>query len=239
MTVVGVVAGQLTVEQAMVATLERWLPEYVVAAARRYAAAGTFGINTPAMELLLKGYAELLADPSGAHSGLPFKPRGITVAKSFEDWPVHALPHVQVLSPSWTPNGGSQNGRSFKYQIQVACLVGAQQHDDTRLIRACYEDAILGAVTQHSGLGGVAAGVDLVGGGGAQFNEMAEADSETFQGALTVFEVTLENVLDTTAGPSVPIEPVEGVPPQWPANPTLDEDATTATLVPSALGDPL
>jgi hypothetical protein len=224
MTVVGVVAGQLTVEQAMVATLEKWLPEYVVSAARRYAAAGVAGYDTAEMEAQLATYE------------FPFRPKGITVAKSFEDWPVNALPHVQVLSPSWTPNGGSQNGRSFKYQIQVACLVGAQQHDDTRLIRACYEDAILGLVTQHPGLGGIAAGVDVVGGGGAQFSEVSEADSETFQGAITVFEVTLENVLDTKNGPIEPLEEVAGVPPEWPADPTVEEDGAQATLEPELLG---
>jgi hypothetical protein len=224
MTVVGVVAGQLTVEQAMVATLEKWLPEYVVAAARRYAAAGTSGIDTAAMAAMLTAYE------------FPFRPRGVTVAGSFEDWPVNALPHVQVLSPSWTPNGGSQNGRSFKYQIHVACLVGAQDHDDTRLLRACYEDAILGAVTQHPGLGGVAAGVDVVGGGNASFNEVAEADSKTFQGSMTVFEVVLENVLDTQNGPVEPLEEVEGVPPEYPAGPTLDEDGTSVELDPEPLG---
>jgi hypothetical protein len=223
MTVVGVVAGQLTVEQAMVATLQKWLPEYVVSAARRYAIAETFGINTASMEAMLTAYE------------FPFRPRGVTVAKSFEDWPVNALPHVQVLSPSWTPNGGSQDGRSFKYQIQVACLVGAQDHDDTRLIRACYEDAILGLVTQHPGLGGVAAGVDVVGGGGAQFSEVSEADSKTFQGAITVFEVVLENVLDTKNGPIEPLPEEGGVPPEWPADPTVEEDGAKATLVPEQL----
>jgi hypothetical protein len=220
--VVGVTAGQLTVEQAMVATLEKWLPEYVVAAARRYAAADTFGVTTAAMAAMLAAYE------------FPFKPRGVTVAKSFEDWPVNALPHIQVLSPSWAPHGGSQAGRSFKYQIQVACLVGAQDHDDTRLIRACYEDAILGLVTQHPGLGGVAAGVDIIGGGGAQFSEMSEADSQTFQGAVTVFDVLLENVLDTKNGPVEPLPEEAGVPPEWPADPLL-EDAEV-TLVAEPLG---
>lgn len=224
MTVVGVVAGQLTVERAMVATLKKWLPEYVVNAARRYCREPDSPITPEELEAMLSAYK------------FPFRPRGVTVAKSFEEWPVNALPHVQVLSPSWSPNGGSQKGRSFKYRIHVADLVGAQQKDDTRLIRACYDDAILGLVTQHPGLGGVAAGVDVVGGGGAEFDEVSEADSQTFQGGMTVFEVTLENVLDTTNGPIEPLPEEEGVPPEWPADPTLEEDGAEVELVPERLG---
>jgi hypothetical protein len=211
MTLVGVVAGQLTVERAMVATLKKWLPTYVVRAARRYAAEPGSPITVNEMETLLRDYT------------FPFRPRGVTVAKSFEDWPVDALPHVQVLSPSWTPNGGSQNGRSFKYQIQVACLVGAQDQDDTRLLRACFEDAILGLVTQQPSLGGVAAGVDIVGGGGAQFSEVSGADSRTFQGSITVFEVVLENVVSSYGAPVEVLPDEEGVPPEWPADPILED----------------
>jgi hypothetical protein len=211
MTVVGVTTGQLAVERAMVATLKKWLPTYVVAAARRYAAEADSPITPEEMETLLHNYT------------FPFRPRGVTVAKSFEDWPVDALPHVQVLSPSWTPNGGSQNGQSIKYQIQVADLVGAQEQDDTRLLRACFEDGILGVVTQHPSLGGIAAGVDVVGGGGAQFSEVSGADSQTFQGSITVFEVVLENVVSPYEGPVEVLPDEEGVPPEWPADPILED----------------
>lgn len=224
MTVVGVAAGQLTVERAMVATLEQWLPSYVVAAARRYAAEGAFGLTVDEMAKLLTG------------GGLPFAAKGVTVAKSFEDWPVDALPHLQVISPSWAPAGGDQDGKTFKYQIQVACLVGAQTADDTRLLRACYEDAIVGVGEQQKSLGGVAQGVDVVGGGAASFTEISGSDERTFQGSLTVFEVTLQRVIQPHEGPVLPLpDPVEGVPPVWPADPTVDEDGAEATVVPEDL----
>lgn len=222
MTVVGVTVGQLTVEQAMVATLELWLPDYVVAAARRYAAQGAFKLTSEAMEDLLETYA------------FPYRPRGVTVAESFEDWPVNALPHVQVLSPSWDPAGGGQNGRSRKYQLQVACLVGAQEEDDTRLLRACYEDAIEGLVEQHASLGGVAAGIDPVGGGAAAFNEVSGADARTFQGSIAVFEVTVNNVIDATAGPSEPSKG-EGVPEAPAPGVIFEADGQEVELVPEPI----
>ncbi len=221
MTTAGVQAGQLTVERAMAATLEMWMPGYVVAAARRYAREEGSPISVEEMETLLHDYA------------FPFRPRGVSVAKSFEDWRTDALPWLQVLSPSWRPNGGSQDGLSFKYEVQVACLVGAQDHDDTRLFRACYEDAVLGLVKQHPSLGGIAAGIDVTGGGGMLFSEVSEADSRTFQGSMTVFEVTLESVLAPLDGPVEVLPDEEGVPPEWPADPLLEDPEVE--LLPEAL----
>jgi hypothetical protein len=221
-TVVGVTAGQLTVEQAMKATLERWLPDYVVAAARRYAAEGIFDLTPEAMEGLLVG------------GEFPYRPRGVTVTSRFVDWPIDALPHVQVLSPAWSAAGGGQAGRTDKFQLQVACVVGAQTQDDTRLLRACYEDAIKGLVDQHQKLGGVAAGVDRVGGGSEQFDEVSEDDARTFQGSIAVFEVTVENVIDATAGPSQPSEGA-GVPEPPEAGVIFEADGDEVTLVPKPI----
>ncbi len=236
---IGVAAWQLTVERAMVATLERWLPDYVVGAARRYAAQGAFGWTPEQMERELRGFAELLADPTGPHQGFPFKPRGITVAKDFQDWPVNALPHIQVLSPSWAPAGGDQDGMTIKYELQPAALVGAQEADDTRLLRACYEDAILGIADQHPSLVGIAASTDIVGVGPAQFTEIDGKDEKTFQGSIAVLEVTLERVVTRI---DAPIEPSSldgnGVPEGQPTNPEVGEDGAQATLVAEAIGEP-
>jgi hypothetical protein len=223
MTTVGVTAGQLTVERAMVATLEQWLPFYVVAAARRYAAEDGSPIASEEMETLLHNYA------------FPFRPRSMNVAKSFEDWLVDALPHVQVLSPTWSPAPGSQDGLAINCQIQIACLAGAQDRDDTRLIRACYEDAIFGVVKQQQGLGGVATGVTVRGGGGMLFTEVSEGDSRTFQGSIVECDVEVEKVLAPFEGPTEVLPDEEGVPPPWPDDPTLEEDGAEAVVVPEPL----
>ncbi len=224
--IVGVASGQLTVELAMVALLKKWMPTYVVASARRYAAQGAFGLTSEAMEADLAAYR------------FPFRPKGVSTTTSFEDWETASLPWLQVLSPSWTPAGGDQNGMTIKYDLQVACLVGAQEQDDTRLIRACYEDAVFGVVEEHEGLEGVAVGIDTLGGGSAQFDELSASDAETFQGSIAVFEVIVAGVLQKFGGPASPDPlPVDenGVPPAWPDYPTLAEGGATATLEPEAL----
>jgi hypothetical protein len=138
--------------------------------------------------------------------------------------------------------GGDQDGQAFKYELQAACLVGAQTADDTRLLRACYEDAILGIAEQQQSLGGIASGVDIVGGGAAQFTEISGSDERTFQGSLTVLEVTVQRVISRHEGPAEPApeeEPgpgEEAVPPGPPASPTVSEDGAQATLVPEPLG---
>jgi hypothetical protein len=207
---VGVRAGQLTVERAVVDTLALWMPTYVVAAARRYAAAATFGVTASEMESMLTAYT------------FPFRARDIAVTSVFEDWNTKALPQIQVLSPSWAKAGGDQTGIHVKYDVQVACVVGAQERDDTRLLRACYEDAILG-LAQHQRLGGVAASVDVVGGGPAQLSEINGEDAETFQGSVAVFEVLVTGVIDPRNGPTEVLDDVEGVPPANPDDPVLDE----------------
>lgn len=228
MTVIGLKSGQLTVEQAVVETLTTWMPTHVTLAARRYAAAGVFGLDTPSMEAMLAAYE------------FPFRPRGITVAKNFEDWPIDALPHLQVLSPQWERAGGDQTGDHFRYQVHVACIVGAQDHDDTRLLRACYEDAILGVMRQHQSLGGLAAGIDVISGGPTLLDEISEKDSRTFSGSLAIFEVLVMGVLDPFGGPAAP-DPLpddgDGVPPTpYPPAPTLDdEDHILVTVAPEAL----
>jgi hypothetical protein len=220
---VGSRVGQLTVEQAMKATLELWAPEYIVAAARRYAEEEALDMTGAELEEAL------------AKAEFPFRPRGVTVAKDFEDWPVEALPHIQIISPSWAVAGGSHDGRTLKYQLQVACLVGAQTSDDTRFLRACYEDAIIGICEQQQSLGGVAGGVDLVGGGPAQFTEVSGKDSRTFQGSIAVVEVTMERAVTRHEGPVAPAPEVEGVPPGQPAEPTLAEEGASVELDPEPL----
>lgn len=224
MSVIGVTAGQLDTEQAVVKVLAKWMPSYVVAAAKRFATAGYFGLDAGQMDTLLADYK------------LPFRPRGISVAKSFEDWPIDALPHLQVLSPQWDKVGGDQEGDHFKYQVHVACIVGAQDHDDTRLIRACYEDAIVGVLRQHQSLEGFAAGIDVISGGPTLLSEIDEKDSRMFSGSLAIFEVLVMGVLDPRNGPAEP-DPLpddgDGVPPvPYPPGPVLDnEDLITATVV--------
>jgi hypothetical protein len=219
-TVVGVRAGQLTVERAIVATLELWLPTYVVAAARLHAGEEAFGITPMVME-------EMLHDDT-----FPFKPRGISVAAQFEDWDTNALPQIHVISPSWKKTGGDQTGDHITFDINVACIVGAQEKDDTRLIRACYEDAIIG-LRQHQKLGGVANSVELVGGGPAQLNEIDGADQQTFQGSVAVFEVLVQGVIDPRGGPTEVLEDVEGVPPVNPQDPLAK--TVEVTLEPEAI----
>lgn len=206
--------GQLACELAVKALLETWLPTYVVRQARRYAAAGALGWTTPTLEEALAAYV------------LPFRPRGISVVSTFADWPVDALPHVQVMSPAWSRAGGDQDGEHISYQIFIACIVGAQDRDDTRFLRACYEDAVLELMRHKQKVGGFAAGVNLIGGGPQQWDVGEEEDARTFQGSAAAFEVLAQGVVDPRDGPALPDPPADDdnqVPPAWPDDPTVGE----------------
>lgn len=219
----GAQAGQYTVELHVVALLQKWLPTEIVRAARRYAAMPGTPITSLELEAMMT---------SGE---FPFAPRGITVTTSFDDWPIDALPHVQVIAPSWTPQGTDQVGIAESYEVQVCNLVGAQGHADTRFIRACYEDAIPIVLMQHQGIEGLpgAGGVQLVGGGSAEFAG-DEKDSRTFQGSLAMFEVLVHGVLDPRGGPAAPgplpvVTPGDVPPPDSPY-PTVLVDGATVEL---------
>lgn len=204
--------GPLTTELRVQAILSKWLPHYVVRQARRYAAEGAFGLTPQAMEDMLTGYV------------FPFRPRGIVATSTFQEWPVDALPHVQVMSPSWQKVGGDERGDHISYEIRVADVVGAQEAEDTRLLRACYEDAIPELLRQHQSLEGYAAGIDVIGGGPAELSEIDGEDARTFQGSVTVCQVLVHGVIDPKAGPGLldPLPDEDGVPPVQPAAPTVE-----------------
>lgn len=208
---VGVRAGQLTVERAVVATLKLWLPTYVVEAARRYASEGISDFTPESME-------EALA--SGA---FPYRPRGISVASTFQDWDTTALPQIKVVSPSWSKIGGDETGDHIVYDIQVGAVVGAQETEDTRLARAVFEDGIPGVLRQHQRLGGLAAAVEVVGGGSTHVSETDDKDSRTLQASATVLTVLVMGVIDPRNGPSEPLDPGNEVPPPYPQDPLLNE----------------
>jgi hypothetical protein len=206
--------GQLACELAVKALLEAWLPTYVARQARRYNTAGAYTPTGASLDADLATYA------------LPFRPRGISVVSSFEDWPVDALPHVQIMSPGWERRGGDQAGDTIAYQVNIACIVGAAQRDDTRFLRACYEDAILELMRHKQTVGGFAAGVNVLGGGAAQWDPGDEQDARTFQGSAAAFEVLVQAAVDPRGGPALP-DPLpddgDDVPVEWPDNPTVDQ----------------
>lgn len=206
--------GQLACELAVKTLLDVWLPTYVVRQARRYDQLGAYQPTGDSLEADLAAYE------------LPFRPRGITVVASFEDWPIDALPHVQIMSPAWERRGADQTGEHIAYQVNIACIVGAAERADTRFMRACYEDAILELMRHKQSVGGFAGGVNLLGGGAASWDPGDEQDSRTFQGSAAAFEVVKMGVIDPQAGPASPDPPPDDgddVPPEWPDNPTVGQ----------------
>lgn len=211
--VIGVTAGQLTVENAVAAILGTWMPTYIAAAMRRYG-----------------------LDPATA--GFPFTPKSILVVPGFVPNAQDELPYVQVTAGAWKRVAGDQAGWRINYDIAVIVVVAAQDLPNVRLARACYEDAAMGILGQHQSLGIGAEGVAVTNGGPSE-TEFLPEDARTLQASLIICTVTLGGVLDDKAAPAdpTPLPDQGGVPPDYPNDPVAL--TTTLTYVPEVVDGPL
>lgn len=206
--VFGPIVGSYDVEQAALAVLEEWLPTYLARVAE-----------------------ERGVDPSE----IP-RPRSVFQTKEFEGWPEDRLPCVQVVSPGQAqPPQGDEGGMRAWWQMNIFCVVKGRDRAATRMLRSIYEDAIPWCLMQHQGLGGIAAGLKWLGAGAGDVTIVDQRDERTLQGAVNVFTVEVERILDPIAGPAAPdpLPPVDGSNPRTldglPAYPD-DPDAETVDV---------
>lgn len=208
--VFGPIIGSYDVEQAVLAVLEEWLPTYLAEVAR----------------------------VRGIDQSIVPRPRSMIQAKEFEGWPEDRLPCVQVVSPGLAERPErSPEGYAAWWQINVFCVVHGRDKPATRRLRGIYEDAITACLMQRPGLGGLATGMQWLGGGAGDV-PIDERDTRTLAGAVTVMAVQVDSVLDPTLGPAQPdplpaaggsnAKTLDGLP-AYPDDPTVATADVTVT----------
>lgn len=163
-------------EQAMTATLKRWLGTYLASLARQKD-------RDPAS----------IATPNSWH----------TINEPLDKWPEHQLPAIYVISTGITdePELSGEGIYSARFNIGVAAVVEDVSREDTDALVKMYVAAIWGAVTQNRSLGGVAHGTRWLGG---VWDTVPNEMSRTLAGCEALFVVTMNEVVDVFDGLSEP-----------------------------------
>jgi hypothetical protein len=205
--------GQYEIAAAVEATLWKWLPTHVLRWAR----------------------ARGVSEDDLASNLFPWRTQGTSIVSAFSNWAIEELPHVQIMSRGWRSTEGDQTGLAATYEVAVAVVVSGFTEPETALRRACFEDGIRDTLVKHADLGGVAASVNLIGGGPPELPDVNPDDARTFQGSAVIAEVLALGVTDPRNGPTTP-DPLspgpDGVPPAEPGRPTVADSDTTPNAGP-------
>lgn len=177
-----IVDGDL-VEQALSASLRRWVPTQLGEMER------------------LKGYNPGDIEP----------PRGYVSSSEFENWTGDQLPVlVSITSKAAQAVRREDGAYEAMWPTSVACIVSDVDQPSTRKLGMAMAAAVRSAVVQHKllksdefpdGLGG-----SSVMWTGEDYAQIRFDETRTLFAPLVQFEITVQNVVVESAGPREPIE---------------------------------
>jgi hypothetical protein len=184
------------VEQAAMITLQTWLDTYLAEVERQ------------------KGLAV---------RSLP-RPRSWMRRNEFEHWPEDQIPSIIVISPGIAepPTGTGSGAFRANWLLGVAVVAEGQQTNNTRDLVGYYTAAIRALIIQRPSLGGFAMGVTWT---DERYDDISDTEiGRTLASGQVVFQVTVENIVSTKAGPLTPDTPPVDPPdtsPTWPIADTV------------------
>jgi hypothetical protein len=147
------------------------------------------------------------------------RPRSWTRRNEFERWPEDQIPAIIVVSPGLSdPPMGTGNG-AFRadWDLGIAVVAEGQQTNSTRDLVGYYTAAIRALIIQRPSLGGFAMGVIWT---GERYDDISDTEiGRTMASGQVLFQVTVEGIVSTKAGPVTPDTPPVDPPdtsPTWP-----------------------
>lgn len=199
------------VEDAVIATLRRWLPTYMSEVERQ----------------------------RGVEPGFYARPTegSFVVRTDFDKWPEEMLPLVIVISPGVDDDPARSGAGEYRgtFAIAVTCVVSSTDQTSTRRYAMRMGAAIRAALIQHQSLDqaleGKIGGVDWV---GTRNNELPPEDDRSIWACRQLFAVQVNSILSRPAGPKTPEPPDEPIP-DWP---TVEPGKTSVTLKKEAFLSP-
>jgi hypothetical protein len=180
----GQIVSPHQVEEAVVASLTVWLPDYLGELER------------------IEGYTP----------GTIALPAGIITASEFEKWPEDQLPLILVMNGGLASKPIRRgNGRyEAEWLVNVAPIVADVDEVQTRRLASAYATACRAAVLQHKGLKsplhpeGFAAFIKWR---DEKYVDIPFAETRTLGSGQVIFSVGVEGVTTEQAGPREPITP--------------------------------
>jgi hypothetical protein len=171
------------------------------------------------MTALLKRWAgTYLAEAERSHGydvGSLARPRGYVRTPTFDKWNEDQLPTVCVISPG-TVGPPKRDGRGryrARWAISVGVIVSASTLDATHELAELYVAAFRQLVLQRPSLDGHANGVTWA---EERYDELPFDDLRSLGVGQVAFEVEVENVVTSNAGPVTPDDPLEPDTDAWP-----------------------
>ncbi|MCU1500584.1 MAG: hypothetical protein JWM47_4537 [Acidimicrobiales bacterium] len=171
------------VDLAVVATLRRWLPTYLTRAEGERADAldgATFARPEPG------SYSNTLED---------------------DEFLDHQLPAIIVTTANLQDTETTGDGDYLAgWRVVVSAVVRGETAPQTRAIAAVFAGSVRRVLTQQPTLGGFAAGVDWVPGGGVAPVADTTDKGRYLAAGINHFDVYVDDVLSTRGGPLEPDE---------------------------------
>jgi hypothetical protein len=175
--IVGPMIGPWNVEQATVATLELWMPYYLVAVERW---------NSIQLGSLPRPPA-----PESFHGG-----------DDFDGWQQALLPSLIVVTgPAGDTERAAAGDYGQMFETQVAAVIIGDTEDDGRRIASLYGTAAAAAISQHGSLGQQVDKTRMTLSPKVQF---PNADERRIARAVMTFEMWVGVILTEQGGPKVP-----------------------------------
>lgn len=184
----GPLTGTPQVEFAVLDTLEAWVPFMLKVLERR------LGVQR-----------DTLTPPPGRNS---YK-GGIDL----DSWDGHCLPNIVAVVKPTGEADRNMSGYSQRFEITVGPVVEAESEDEARILCGHLATAVMAALAQHEGLGGIASKTTLVSAGVPEFPDPA---CRTIVRTPMVFSTYVEGLVDPLAGTGTDLPPDS---PQFPDDP--------------------
>jgi len=189
-----------TVEQAVVASLNIWISDYLGEMER------------------LKGYAANTIE----------RPHGIVTSSEFEKWPEDQVPVILVMAAATgKPKKHEQGKYEATWTVGIAPVVSDINQPETRKLAMTYAAAIRAAIVQHKLLKsslhaqGFASSTEWQ---GEDYSDIAFSDTRTLGSARVMFAVAVDDVVTAIAGPREPSITPSIDPGNWPGVQRIDLD---------------
>ncbi len=198
MTVYGPIVAVQDVEDAIVAHLRAWVPAVL----------------------------REIEDQRGMDAGALMRARHDRAYRGgvdFDSWSQDALPaYVVVVKPGDLEH--TERGYGVFFQVGIAVVGVLPTEDRLRSVLSYHGAAVMVAMVQHGGLGGIAASTRMV---DPPEVRLYDSDKHLIGRCEAMYRVLVNGVVDDNAGPVGPPEDADEVVADWP---TVGEDGATFTL---------
>lgn len=196
MPMFGPMISTADVENAVLQTLQLWMPSYIA----EYE--GRTGFNP---------------------GDIPHPKRWVTQSVFGAIPGDELLPLVTVISPGLLeqPEKDGQGLYRAAWRVDVAVITSAGQQDTTRTLAHWYATLIRTIPVQHRSLGGFAGGVDWI---DSKYDDLELDDERTLGVSREAFRVQVEDVLSAKSGPVGPPPVTPPIIGTWPTVDTVDVD---------------